>query len=812
MEALVTTLHLDTLTETDALLDRACARIAPTWPLDRFIAVNPFWEMTASSPAELAGELASLSGARLVMPRAWYREQWRAGRLDAASLRAAIERSGARCSVAQLEALLGRDEPDVERRLRVVDVVDRARDVEQGLTWREYVTQSVGALCAAYFDEGQARVRPTRDEGLYTTFRRQALHDATPRLLLGLDGFASLVRGLPPTATSLAAIALAELDVAAHEHERYLTGLLLDLQGWAAWCAYRRWTARLAGRDDHQIRELLAIMLAWELLLLRAGGRELASRWKLAMAAWPKLDAAARRARSDDWLLQKGVELAWRRPIVQALVEAPARTLAERPAVQAVFCIDVRSEPYRRALEAEVGVSTLGFAGFFGLPIEVQALGSSETRPQLPGLLAPRLRAHESGASTPEQGRRRARALALQQLAGELKGGPASGFAFVEALGLSFAAKLLGDSLARAHASEPSTRPQLVERVDGTPLELDARVELAAGMLRAMSLVRGFARLVVLVGHGSSTRNNAHAAGLDCGACCGQTGEVNARLAAALLDDAQVRAELATRGIVIPDDTHFIAALHDTTTDEVRLLDIDALPDSHAADLAALQRRLAAASERARARRAPRVGVQGDAKSLLAGLQARARSWAEPRPEWGLAGNAAFIAAPRACTRELDLQGRAFLHEYDWRHDEGFAVLELIMTAPLVVAHWINLQYYASTVDNQRYGSGNKLLHDVVGGHIGVLEGNGGDLRIGLPMQSLHDGERWVHEPLRLTAMLAAPLVAIEQVLAKHAKVRELVEREWIDLVQLDVDARVAFEWRAGGWVGIAGARVPARP
>ena len=42
--------------------------------------------------------------------------------------------------------------------------------------------------------------------------------------------------------------------------------------------------------------------------------------------------------------------------------------------------------------------------------------------------------------------------------------------------------------------------------------------------------------------------------------------------------------------------------------------------------------------------------------------------------------------------------GRAFLHDYDWRHDEGFGVLELIMTAPVVVASWISLQYYGSTV------------------------------------------------------------------------------------------------------------------
>ena len=127
------------------------------------------------------------------------------------------------------------------------------------------------------------------------------------------------------------------------------------------------------------------------------------------------------------------------------------------------------------------------------------------------------------------------------------------------------------------------------------------------------------------------------------------------------------------------------------------------------------------------------------------------------RPEWGLAGNAAFIVAPRERSRHIDLEGRAFLHDYRFEDDKDHAILEAIMTGPLVVAHWINFQYYASTVDNARYGCGNKVLHNIVGGHLGVFEGNGGDLRIGLSLQSLHDGERWVHAPLRLAVFIEAP-------------------------------------------------------
>jgi uncharacterized protein len=156
--------------------------------------------------------------------------------------------------------------------------------------------------------------------------------------------------------------------------------------------------------------------------------------------------------------------------------------------------------------------------------------------------------------------------------------------------------------------------------------------------------------------------------------------------------------------------------------------------------------------------------------------------------------------APRERSRHLDLEGRAFLHDYRAADDPDHAILEAIMTGPMVVAHWINFQYYASTVDNARYGCGNKVLHNIVGGHLGVFEGNGGDLRIGLSLQSLHDGERWMHSPLRLAVFIEASRPAIDRVLDKHPKVRELVDNAWLHLFQLDAPARVVCARRNGAW------------
>jgi uncharacterized protein len=173
-------------------------------------------------------------------------------------------------------------------------------------------------------------------------------------------------------------------------------------------------------------------------------------------------------------------------------------------------------------------------------------------------------------------------------------------------------------------------------------------------------------------------------------------------------------------------------------------------------------------------------------------IPARAQNWAEIRPEWGLAGCAAFIAAPREATIGRDLGGRAFLHSYDWRADEGFGTLELIITAPVVVASWISLQYYGSSVAPEMFGGGNKLIHNVVGG-IGVIEGNGGRLRPGLPWQAIHDGDALQHEPLRLSVMIEAPREEMLRILEKHPAVRALFENGWLHLFALKdgkVDAR----------------------
>ncbi|MDV7397064.1 putative inorganic carbon transporter subunit DabA, partial [Arthrospira platensis SPKY1] len=100
--------------------------------------------------------------------------------------------------------------------------------------------------------------------------------------------------------------------------------------------------------------------------------------------------------------------------------------------MQAAFCIDVRSEVYRRALEAQhPGIQTLGFAGFFGLPLSYEPADSPLKRPQLPGLLAPTLRVCESG-NTQEDLPGRAARLNRQSRWQEAWSSPTAAFSLVE--------------------------------------------------------------------------------------------------------------------------------------------------------------------------------------------------------------------------------------------------------------------------------------------------------------------------------------------------------------------------------------------
>ncbi len=832
------------LGRTHALADsvaEACRRIAPTWPLDRLIAVNPHWGWVDQPIECAAAHLGALGGGTLLWSRDGVRAEWRAGRLRHEHLAAVAARPGAAWSADALAALLDGnvDTPPPPPLAGAADLRDVRPDPSRALGWRETVVHQTSQHCAAWFDAGQAGWHLDRRPGLLGSWRGQLAEDRGLAWRLGRRWLRARLQALPAEPLVLIGAVLDTLGLPPAGRTAYLTSRLLGLRGWAAWCAHERWQARLRGGDDDVLVELLAVLVAWEGLLAEdAAPGTLPTGWA---ERWAAADTAARRqaeALSADWALQAALEEAYRAPLCAALRRAPPAP-PPAAAAQAVFCIDVRSERLRRALEAvDPAVHTRGFAGFFGLPVAYTPLGSALARPQLPGLLAPAATVVDAVVASPDgattsgaagghpiadterddvgaalgqllAARRRAR-LGWRQRWDAMRSTAGSGFSFVETCGLLYAHQLARGSWPGQAADAPWDREGLPEGAALRPtlagIDASAGAEMAHGILGAMGLTGGFAPIVLLVGHGSRSANNPHAASLDCGACGGQTGEVNARALAGLLNDPPVRHALAVRGVAIPEATCFVPALHDTMTDEVQLFDIDVVPPALQPVLKRLRDALAAAGARVRRERAPALGLSALGDDALAdSLRRRANDWAQVRPEWGLADNAAFVVAPRARTRGLDLGGRCFLHDYDWHADDGGRVLELIMTAPMIVTHWINAQYHASTVDPQHWGSGSKLLHNVVGGGIGVFEGNGGDLRIGLPWQSVHDGERLRHTPLRLAVFIEAPRAMIDAVIGRHETVRQLVEHGWLALYALEGEAGAAptvlRRRRAGSWV-----------
>ena len=664
-------------------------------------------------------------------------------------------------------------------------VADLAAEAS-GIDWPGLIAERFGAWAAGYLDEGQALWAAPRSRSAYAAWRAVATHDLTPEIA-GLWGFATHVSLAPEAAADAVGSVVKRIGVPAEAAPTYFHQMLMTLGGWAQYARYRLWQAELAGSTDATLSDFLAIRLTWEAALFDLYEKQIGERWasvvaKHALPVTPTVDHVI------DAILQEASERAAQRRLAETLAEPGTGAIEGRPVLQAAFCIDVRSEVFRRALESvNPAIQTLGFAGFFGLAASHRPFASDVSEHRLPVLLNPRLTTRSGGpdeADADQSARLKARA---KRAWGRFKLAAVSSFAFVEATGPLYVAKLVIDSLGLRPTplpNDPAPRPD-------PALDLGARTAAAETVLRAMSFTTDFARLVVLAGHGANVVNNPHASGLHCGACGGYSGEVNARLLASLLNDPKVRSGLIPKGIIIPLDTLFVAALHDTTTDAVMLYP-DHISAAHATDLNDARIWLASAGKVARGERAMRLPRQ----TGEAGLVKRSRDWAEVRPEWALAGCKAFIAAPRRRTAGRNLEGRAFLHDYDWQSDSNFAVLELILTAPVVVASWISLQYYGSTVAPSVFGAGNKLLHNVVGG-MGVVEGNGGLLRVGLPWQSVHDGKRLVHEPLRLSVCIEAPREAMTAILKRHPDVRALFDNRWLYLFALDDAGRMA--WRYTG-------------
>lgn len=783
-------------------IDAAGAKIAPLWPLSHFVAVNPFVGFADKRFAEVAVSSKRIQGADTVLPREWFKQKFESGDIGMEDLRAAV----AAASKEVIDSFEAHDEPLTVERL--VDLLGESPleepllfntcsfsayiDSRAGTNWQYVIREEAAKWCAAYDDEGQSSWKfPWKDLSLYEAWKEAAQIDRNPELH-GLTGFRNIVKDFPEDPDQAIAEAVELLDMPEARIEELLYRILLTLPGWAGHLRYKDREHEIRGASGSLLHQLLAILLNYEVALYKIQRQDagLILGWKHNLLEDPEdtgstaieLDLAQRLIWQS--ALENAFELTLRTGIQPQAVDT------DRPDVQAVFCIDVRSEVYRRALEStELNVQTRGFAGFFGLAIDHNVPGLGGTQARCPVLLAPPVKTSEScgGLNAPEYDQLRFTKILEREDKRSwkrFKEAAASCFTFVETMGLTYAYKIICDAFGISLSLKAADcgRPEFLG-----DLELSVRADMAQGILCGLGLKANFAKLVLFCGHGSTTKNNPYASGLDCGACGGHAGDANARLAASLLNQAEVRAALKERGIEIPEDTRFIAGLHNTTTDEVTLFDTEA---ADATQISQLRAALDQAGGLCAIERSALLGEAAKQSNVVAAVRERSQDWSQVRPEWGLAGNAGFIVAPRRWTKGSSLQSRAFLHEYDAATDPEGQVLEQIIGGPLVVGSWINLQYYGSATDNVHFGSGHKSIHNVVGG-VGVALGNENDLQAGLPFQSVHDGEKLIHEPLRLHACIAADTAVLDGILERQEHVRHLVENGWIHLIALGADGRL---------------------
>jgi uncharacterized protein YbcC (UPF0753/DUF2309 family) len=762
-----------------AKAETAGRAIPPLWPLSSSVAVNPFLGQTEQSLPDVAALLERVAGTAVTMPRSWYQTKITDGAITDADLMAALAQFPQ--AAADVDALKAAATHEAQVVQALPTIADLAADAS-GIDWPGIIAERFGAWAAGYFDAGQALWQHKPGRGAFEAWRDFATRDLSPEIS-GLAGFGALVASAPAQPRGALVAASEMLDLSADATETYFHQLLTGLGGWSQVGRYRLWQAELAGETDSTTTDLLTIRLLWEQALYAKYESEIAAKWKEVRDAHAA-PVAASPAHLIDAALQAAAEFGAQRKLAETLSMPAADVVEGRPKLQAAFCIDVRSEVFRRALEsADPAIQTLGFAGFFGLTAAHNSFASDVQEKRLPVLLNHGVTSHSGGASGNTADLNARFAARAQRAWGRFKLAAVSSFAFVEATGPIYMGKLLRDALSLGDAKSPDAHKPVFDDSFGVEDQIGA----ATSILKAMSMTADFAPLVLLFGHGANVVNNPHASALHCGACGGYSGEVNARLLAGMLNNKEVRAGVAANGITIPDDTLFVGGLHDTTTDDVTIYEADFAGHGHSAHLKAAQGWLATAGTIARTERALRLprAANGDA------VKSRSRDWSETRPEWALAGCQAFIAAPRSRTKGKGLEGRAFLHDYDWQKDEGFGILELILTAPVVVASWISLQYYGSVVAPEVFGAGNKLLHNVTGG-IGVVEGNGGALRGGLPWQSVHDGTGYAHDPLRLSVCVEAPTDAITAILDKHPGVRALFDNQWLHLFTLDADGQIS--------------------
>ncbi|MDA1040281.1 MAG: DUF2309 domain-containing protein [Planctomycetota bacterium] len=710
-------------------------------------------------------------------------------------------------------------------------------------------------FCAAFLDQGVAAwPMPGRDHGLFEAVAGLHAWPGTPTEPWSgrLPAELAQLRGQDPLAVIAGAVD--RLGVPPAARDEAVSRTLLALRGWAGMIHQLELRPDRAPvcRVPARLSDFLAVRMVmdraatqWAATQLGHAG-DLAGLWTELRDRYPPrrgpgsvarafllcqvarlvgLTAAHIRALDENELVQleravHGFDAVTRRRLFHLAYErrqriitldalaahdaASCRPVADRPGVQAVFCMDDRCESFRRHLEEQgPTVETIGAAGFFFVPMYYRGIDDWHATPLCPIVVQPQHTVSEVPEAT-AVGRQHVRRT-LRRAIGHMVGGLAAGSRTMIAGRLLTA---IGGAIAAIPLVARVVFPRLTERLaqatvglgrhrvatrlilerhddhrhaDGTlhGFTIEEMAEMIRRLLEDAGLTSRFARLVVLLGHGSVSLNNPHESAYDCGACGGGKGGANARACALMANDPRVRRLLAGSGLVIPDDTVFLGGMHDTCSNAVVLYDLDRVPESHREETsrftdAAEQARAADAQERCR--RFDSVPLDVTPVEALRRVEGRAADLAQVRPELGHATNAICIVGRRWRTRGLFLDRRAFLVSYDPDHDPDGAILTRSLAAVAPVSAGINLAYTLSRIDPIGYGCGTKLPHNITG-LIGVMDGHASDLRTGLPWQTVE-----IHEPVRMLLVVEAAPELILSAAARMPAVEQLIKNRWVHL------------------------------
>lgn len=475
---------------------------------------------------------------------------------------------------------------------------------------------------------------------------------------------------------------------------------------------------------------------------------------------------------------------------------------------QIVTCIDDREESFRRYLEIDEKCETFGFAGHFGLNIEFKGAYDKHYRALCP--LGPNKKnwvnetlldpnkciatfiyligklTHFSSIAT----KTLLRGYIHTFFSFALNTIPT----FLEIINPSLT-KNLKTVLLNLKERQKTILNYKVEEGIEKGFTLSNRVEAASNFLRAINLTTHFAQYVFIFGHGSISLNNPHEAAHDCGACGGGRGKANARLMAMILNESAVRKALKEQNIIIPPSVLFIGAYHNTAHDNLYFYDVESVNDPQLIDVCHKLEVAASWDAKERCRRFNDEPFGKTKEYYRKSVSTRAFDFRQPRPEYGHATNAICIIGPREKTRNLFLDRRAFLVSYSSKEDKNLSILKTVLTTAVPVCAGINLEYYFSFIDNEFYGCGTKLPHNITS-LVGVMNGSLSDLKPGLPWQMVE-----IHQPIRLLVLIHCALDNMKMLLEIDSVCSKLVKNEWINLIIDDDKTGDLWQYSSGVFI-----------